>query len=244
MSILKKIEIELINFKLKNENLELMESQLKDGTDDLHFRLSHFRKRVSDKDLDRFDVHFFGAKLKENNSAPKNQAGIVLHEKNSLPSKIKKDNHNKKDPWLKKLYREIVSSTHPDKFTNFPVESLKEKYLKIYRKTIDSWQNEKDDQLLLCAYETDINISNPKSIPILKKGNKVKNKRIKEIQNLLAYQWYHISEHLKPSALEEYLKKLGYEFTDEEIKKVINLPRKRKVGTRPESLRSKKTIKS
>jgi hypothetical protein len=40
-----------------------------------------------------------------------------------------------------------------------------------------------------------------------------------------------------------YLKKLGYEFTTEEIKNVVNLARKRKVGTRPKSLRERKNVK-
>jgi len=135
MKIGKQIEIETINLKLLTEQLDLAEQHLKEGTDDLHFRLSHFRKRVSDKDIDKYDQYFFGAKMKEIQKQFDNlEKGIVPYEvKEELPVL-----HEKKDRWLKTIYRKIVASTHPDKFQNFPVESLKEKYLNIYRKTVDA----------------------------------------------------------------------------------------------------------
>ena len=60
---------------------------------------------------------------------------------------------------------------------------------------------------------------------------------MQEVQKLLAYQWYHIPESERSKTLENYLKNLGYEFTTEEIEKVVHLARKRKVGTRPKNLR-------
>lgn len=237
MKIGKKIEIETLNLKFLTEKLEISESQLIDGRDDLLFRLSHFRKRVAEKDKDKYDKFFFGetmsdAKDKADNT--KNQV-VIFEDQESLPVV-----YQKKDAWLKKIYRKIVSSTHPDKFINFPVENLKQKYLKIYRKTVTAWENEEDDQILLCAYESDIKVENPKALPILQLGNKQKNNRLKEIQALLAYQWYHIPEKDRSKTLEKYLKELGYEFTSEEVEKVTYLARKRKVGTRPQRLRKLK----
>tara|TARA_B100000674_G_scaffold482630_1_gene485331 strand:- start:580 stop:1302 length:723 start_codon:yes stop_codon:yes gene_type:complete len=240
MKIGKQIEIETINLKFLTEQLDLAEQHLKEGADDLYFRLSHFRKRVTDQDKDKYDQFFFGAKmsdLEKELDDIKNQ--IVLHEeKNELPVAYKK-----KDPWLKKIYRKIVASTHPDKFQNFPVESLKQKYLKIYLRTINAWEKEEDDQILLCAYESDIKVDNPQAMPILRQGSKKKNNRLKEIQGLLAYQWYHIPERNKSKTLEDYLKKLGYDFTLEEVEKVVHLARKRKVGTRPKNFRKLKNVK-
>ena len=225
----KQIEIEVLNLKFLIEKLEIAEQQMKDGTDDLHFRLSHFRKRVANKDKDKYDKFFFGKGVNE----------IVLHEKpNELPVVSQK-----KDLWLKKIYRKIVSSTHPDKFVNFPVESLKKKYLKIYQKTVTAWEKEENDQILLCAYDTDIAITNPKALSILQEGNKQKNNRLQDLQNLLAYQWYHIPEKNRSKTLENYLEKLGYEFTTAEVKKVVDLPRKRKVGTRPKNFIKKRIDK-
>jgi len=240
MKIGKQIEIETINLKLLTEQLDLAEQHLKEGTDDLHFRLSHFRKRVADKDIDKYDQYFFGAKMEEIQKHFNNlEKGIVpFKEKEELPVL-----HEKKDRWLKTIYRKIVASTHPDKFQNFPVEALKEKYLNIYRKTVDAWAKGEDDRLLLSAYETDIKVENPKALPILRQGKNKKNNRLQEIQKLLAYQWYHIPEAERSKTLENYLKKLGYEFTTEEVEKVVNLARKRKVGTRPKNLRKLKNVK-
>ena len=47
----------------------------------------------------------------------------------------------------------------------------------------------------------------------------------------------------RSKTLENYLKQLGYNFTAEEVEKVVNLPRKRKVGTRPKNLRKLKNVK-
>ena len=239
MKIGKQIEIETINLKLLTEQLDLAEEHLKEGTDDLHFRLSHFRKRVADKDIDKYDQHFFGAKMEEIQKQFDNLESEII------PYEEKEELHvlHKKDRWLKSIYRKIVVSTHPDKFQNFPVESLKEKYLNIYRKTVDAWQKGENDILLISAYETDIAVVNPKALSILKQGKSKKNNRLQEIQKLLAYQWYHIPVENRSKTLENYLKKLGYEFTTEEVEKVVNLARKRKVGTRPKNLRKLKNVK-
>ena len=240
MKIGKKIEIETLNLKFLKEKLDLAEQQLKEGTDDLHFRLSHFRKRVAEKDKDKYDKFFFGAATKDLQKKIDNlEKGIVtFEEKNQLPVL-----HEKKDRWLKTIYRKIVSSTHPDKFQNFPVETLKEKYLNIYRNTVDAWAKGEDDIILLSAYEADVKVENPKALPILQLGNNKKNNRLQEIQKLLAYQWHHIPVKDRSKTLEDYLKKLGYEFTSDEIEKVVNLARKRKVGTRPKKLRRLKNVK-
>lgn len=241
MKIGKQIEIETLNLKFKTENLEISEQQLKEGTDDLHFRLSHFRKRVVDKDKDKYDQFFFGGKEKDLQEEFDNlKKGLIPYEQENLPVLQER---KKKAQWIKKIYRKIISSTHPDKFENFPVEVLKQKYLKIYLKTIDAWNKEEIDQILLCAYESDIKVENPKALPILQKGNTQKINRLQEVQKLLAYQWYHIPEKDKSKTLESYLKKLGYKFTLEEVEKVVNLARKRKVGTRPKKLRELRNVK-
>jgi hypothetical protein len=239
MKIGKQIEIEILNLKFLTETLSIAEQSLKDGTDDLHFRLSHFRKRVLEKDRDSFDQYFFGEKTKNTQESYQENCDIILHQaQKALPVVFQK-----KDPWLKKIYRKIVSSTHPDKFQNFPVAALKEKYLKIYRKAVAAWSTGKDDILLVSAYETDIQVENPKALPILKQGNKQKNNRLQEIKKLLAYQWHHIPDKDKSKTLENYLKKLGYEFTAKEVEKVVNLARKRKVGSKPKNIRKLKNVK-
>jgi hypothetical protein len=233
MKIIKKIEVEILKLKLATEDLKIAESNLKEGTEDLHFRLSYFRKQVSDKDIDKYDLQFFGGKLEDIQKAydkPKEVISSNLLEKTT-------NRYKKKEPWLKKIYRKVVGSTHPDKFENLTIKPLKEKYLKIYLKAIESWNNDDNAQLLLCAHETNIKIVNSKAIPILQNENESSRNRLKEIKGLFAYQWYHVPKENRAKTFENYLKQLGYKFTIEEIKKVIHFGRKRKVGTRPKSLK-------
>jgi hypothetical protein len=239
MKVGKEIEIETLNLKFLIEKLEVAEQQLKDGSDDLHFRLSHFRKRVSEKDKEKYDDYFFGINPSKEKKEGMQAQGIVAFEEPELLPVLRE----KKDPWIKKIYRRIVSSTHPDKFQNFSVENLKQKYLNIYRKTVNAWNEGEDDVILVAAYDTDIKVVNPKALSVLRDGSKKKNIRLQEIQKLLAYQWHHVPIKDRSKTLEMYLKKLGYEFTTEEIKNVVNLARKRKVGTRPKSLRERKNVK-
>jgi hypothetical protein len=240
MKTLKKIELAILNLKLITENLEIAEFELKEGNNDLHFRLSHFRKRVAAKDKEKYDLQFFGIEKKEKQFKNSKKSELKIFKESKIDLKIPRSKNNR---WIKKIYRKIVSSTHPDKFANFPVVAIKEKYLKIYRKTVAAFNDEEDDQVLLCAYETDIEIDDPRALPILQKGNKLKNNRYKEIQNLLAYQWYHVPNEKREKTLENYLKQLGYEFTLSEIKDVVQIARKRKVGTRPKNLRKLKNVK-
>jgi Fe-S cluster biosynthesis and repair protein YggX len=228
MKIGKKIEIETLNLKFITEQLELVEQQNNEGVSDLYFRLSHFRKRVISKDKDRYDEYFFGKGTEHSDDNKEKELPVIC---------------KRKSDWIKKIYRKIVLSTHPDKFQNFPVESLKQKYLNIYRKAIDAWSQRKDDIILLLAYEADVEVCNPEALLILQQGNKQKSIRLKEVQNLLTYQWYHIPESEKSKVLEKYLSELGYDFTKEEVEKVVNLPRKRKVGTRPKNYRKLKNVK-
>jgi hypothetical protein len=240
MKIGKQIEIETIKLKLTTDLVASAEEQLKEGADDLHFRLSHFRNRVAFKDREKYDQFFFGSESSNNQEATSNNSyDLVKH-------KRKKDFlvlHKKKDQWIKKIYHKIVLVTHPDKFVNFSVENIKKKYLSIYRKVVSAWNENKDDQVLLCAYEANIDVNNPKALNVLKIGNNKKNNRLTEIKKLLAYQWYHIPEKDKSKTLEIYLRQLGYDFTTKEVEKVVNLARKRKVGTRPKSLRNIKNVK-
>lgn len=230
--------MEILKLKLVTEELDVVQGQLKEGTEDLHFRLSYFRKRVKDKDRDKYDMQFFGYKIEDLQKINDEKNNIAVNEEIKNFSK----DEQPKEPWLKKIYRKIVVTTHPDKFVNLHIEEVKEKYLKIYRKTINSWNNGEKDQILLCAHESNIPITNLKSLPILELGNKQKNEEIKNIKNLLAYHWYHVEEKDKPDVLENYLKQLGYKFTSEEVKKVAYLARKRKVGTRPKSLKEIRSL--
>mgnify|MGYP000474488750 CR=1 FL=1 len=160
MKIGKKIEVETLNLKFLTETLEIAEAHLKEGTDDLHFRLSHFRKRVVNKD--KFDQYFFGAKMIEVQKINEGTTDVILHK----PKELLPEVYKKKDLWLKKIYRKIVVITHPDKTTNIQSTNLKDKLIDQYRITQNAYNKECYSDLIMVAF--DLNIDIPEGV-VMKK---------------------------------------------------------------------------
>jgi hypothetical protein len=235
----KETEVKLLQLKFLVEGLEVIGSQHTDGTKDLHFRLSHFRKRIKKTDLKKFDKFFFGKSLEGSTGIVDKSDEIVLQD-NKAQTVVTQNNEKINHPaWLKKIYRKIVQSTHPDKFENFPVESIKRKYTKIYMKTVAAWENQEYDIVLLCAYEADVDYDNRCAEKYVTQGINARESKIKNIKKTMAYSWHHVQLDQRAVVLENYLRKLGYAFTKEEVELVVNLARKRKPGTRPEKIRQK-----
>jgi hypothetical protein len=237
----KEIEVKLLQLKFLVEGLEIAKLQHVDGTQDLHFRLSHFRKKILKSNLKKFDKFFFGRSL-DDNAITKAPGQIVLQgtKPQSIDlQKIDKINHPQ---WLKKIYRKVVQSTHPDKFENFLIENIKRKYTNIYMKTIRAWENQEYDIVLLCAYEADVDYDSKSAAKYIMQGINTRESKIKDIKKTMAYNWYHVQQDRRSIVLENHLRQLGYEFTTEEVEEVVKLARKRKAGTRPENLRNRKKI--
>lgn len=222
------LEVEILRLKVLKSDLEAAEQQQKEGTTDLNFRLSFFRKKVSESQLSKFDSMFF-PHLNEQSS--KNEELKVLNEEDVKSSP--KNKINKKPKWLKKIYRETVTRTHPDKFQNFDVEEIKKKYLKIYLDTIESWNKNKDGFLLVCAAEASVEIDHKDAIGMIEKDFNSASKEIEHYKSLTGYQWFHQPEEVKELFLENYLKQLGFEFTKEKIKEVLRKVSNRKAGQKP-----------
>jgi len=234
----KEIEVKLLQLKFLVEGLEIAKLQHVDGMQDLHFRLSHFRKKILKSNLKKFDKFFFGRSL-DDNTLTKVPGQIVPQDikcQSAEIQKIEKVNH---PTWLKKIYRKVVQSTHPDKFENFLIENIKRKYTNIYMKTIRAWENQEYDIVLLCAYEADVDYDSKSAAKYIMQGISTRENRLKEVKKIIGYNWYHVPDNEKAETLEGYLRKSGYEFTTEEVKVVVNLARKRKAGSRPENLRKK-----
>tara|TARA_A100001011_G_scaffold391222_1_gene476244 strand:- start:1078 stop:1809 length:732 start_codon:yes stop_codon:yes gene_type:complete len=239
---LDQIERIIIKLKLAESDVKLMRNQLKEGSEDLHFRLSHFRKRITNQDKEKFDKHFFGIRSNSKKSDIENKSIVKVENKIAPTASAHKNKLPPQHAWLKKTYKEIVKSTHPDKFVNFPIKNIVEKYVNIYREANEAWGNANYEKIILCAHEVDIKVENKKAIPIVHAGIEKIQKEIRDIKNLLAYSWYHVPTKDRPQVLEKYLTQLGYHFTSEEVKNVVNLARKRKTGTKPKSLRRSRQI--
>ena len=226
----KDIEIKILNFKLIKESVDVAEVQLVEGFADFQFRLSNFRKKLEDtSQVEKFDKQFFNSE-EETDETDIVSSDLLDDEEISL-----KETSSYRHPvWIKKVYRKVVLSTHPDKFVNFPIERLRLKYLKIYKEAVDAMDLLDYSTVLLCAYESDVEITNNEAIEFLDSGISERQSKMHGIKKKLHYQWYHLSDEQKEKFLTNYLKQLGYKFTKEQIRKVLKNVRKRKTGVRPE----------
>lgn len=241
---LKKSKVDILRLKVLLVDKEDAENELDQGTRDLTHVLKEFKKNIDHDQKEVYDNFFFGsfkppAQVKE--SSMNNNEIVVFDASNTT----KKTNVSKPD-WIKQTYKKIVQRTHPDRYVNFPIEEIKNKFIDIYRKAVEAFNENNIGILLLCAYETEVVVdSNLAQAHIHKSINDYKQ-RIDQISTLVGYQWYHVPEKDRQTCLENYLKSLGYKFSIEKVKSVLEKrkPLKRNIGKRPEKLRvNKRKIK-
>ena len=67
--------------------------------------------------------------------------------------------------------------------------------------------------------------------------------QIYEMQKTIYWQWEDYSDDQKIQAIDLILKRSGIERSKEEIKKAVNKKIKRKIGTRPQSLKEIRNLK-
>ena len=63
---------------------------------------------------------------------------------------------------------------------------------------------------------------------------------IENFTNTMGFQWYHVRPEEREVVLTNYLKQLGYVFTSEQVRDVVNRKSNRRVGNRPVKSRKKR----
>lgn len=236
-----KISIDILRLKIVIDDLSTAEEENRLGFLDFKSVLTEFQDRVDNQQKDHFDNQFkevIGSQQahKVNCSSSKE---IVLSEHVEEKVELRNKTSDKIKPaWAKQLYKGVVQRTHPDRFIDFPIKEIKNKYTKIYMQAVDAYENNKLGVLLLCAYETEIEYSHIKEAgEYIKKESDETRSRIAFLNSQIGYQWYHLSESQRLVFLENYLKMLGYKFNEVKARDEIQKSKKkRRVGQRPEKL--------
>ena len=127
-----------------------------------------------------------------------------------IVEEIKKNNPPKR---YKKIFRQIVSLTHPDKFTNEISEEEKKKLIKIYENTVDNYNEGNYTPLILNAKNLGIEITDDffDDLETIKNSIKEKNENIDNIQRTFAWIYYN---ELKEEEKEDYLKNYYDKYKD------------------------------
>jgi len=228
MQLKTKNKVFILKYKTLFEEDILAKSELEEGTVDLVYHLDHFRKKLkkSKPIQDKiFSNMFFGNETSEENS--------IIPKNNDLVSYNDKPDDKNKPMWAKKLYKKIAYITHPDKTSSIKIPFIIEKFNNHYALSIESYNNNNYHNLIMIAFDLDIEFDESLIDLHIKSQIKILEKEISSKKHLLGYQWYHIPEKNKTITLENYLTRMGFIFTKDEVINVIRKAKKRKVGTRP-----------
>ncbi len=232
MSLTKKSKVKILEYKLLFEEKELVDKEFEEGSIDLNYRLSFFKKKlVDDKSgtqSKRFNDMFY------NNKIVNQHSNLDTIEKESESVDIGDKSSVDHTPWAKKLYRSIVSITHPDKTASLPSQSLIKKFTDLYMLAVTSFEESAYANLILIAYDLSLPLDESWVDGELAPAINNYQKEIQTKKTLMGYFWYHVSDDKKEFVLKNYLNQLGFAFTSEQVQEVVRRKYiKRKVGTRP-----------
>ena len=240
---------QILGLKSILEDKRIAEEELAIGVIELTEILGDFREKVLRKQRQQFDKDFFGIE-KNKNDVPASQHCTVV---STVQNNVKEKTSLNRTPelssiskiqlpaWSKKLYKQIMQRSHPDRYIDFPVKEIKQKFTKVYIEAVAAYEKGDLATILVCAFDVEISIAHiPEATEIIQQATLAAKNKISMMGNLIAYQWYHLEENKRIEFLRKYLTDAGYEF---ELKKAETSIRKRvkrrKPGTRPEKMRVK-----
>ena len=240
MSITLENKIKVLEYKLAYEQEIKIAKEFSEGNADLNYRLSFFREKIKNSvnpsGVSHHNIYDSMFKTGGNTGI----ANIVLQDDDGLIQESSKKNNNI-DKWAKKVYIRIVKSTHPDITMHINSKDLRIKFSKIYNIAQKAYENNNLSDLIMSAYELDIDVPNEVIQENISPAYDKKQKSIISNKSKLGWQWYHVPEINKDAELKKILSMLGFEFTDMKIKDVIKSKRPtRKTGRRPEKINVKR----
>ena len=177
--------------KLKYE-LKYLELEVEETEDKFRECINNFEKALRDKMGNDFED-------------PNKDKGVKLNQKKQ--EEIKND---KQSSEVKKVYRKIVSKTHPDKLEQLPNNTIKKKLIKHYKKAVEHYNNNNVVGLFDLADELDIKLPEIDESYIEKMSTEVmslKNK-IKRYKDSNAWIWYHSTGEMAENIMNQIVSKL------------------------------------
>jgi len=223
----------LKKYSLLFEEKQRSEAENAKGTADLASCLNEFRKKLGgtkESQIEKFDKEFFSECNSE--EAPRKS----LPGDDNQKREGDKDDHAGKiqhQKWIKKVYKEIVFLTHPDKIGNFPIAAVVKKYTSLYQIAVSAYAKKNYSNILMVAAELDVEVPDEKIEEYILPAIKITSEEINKISKSAGYQWFHVKDSEKEMILSNYLRQLGYTFTEKQVRDAVIRKSERKVGTRP-----------
>lgn len=181
----------VLEYKLYKEKLEIVQNEFDLGSKDLDARLQNYKKAFNSA-LDAESIKKVFKNIDNLSSA------VIVKE-----NKDKKTNNRLRSE-IKKLYKQIVKMTHPDKqigmFSKIRKQQLTEKYLK----ATDAYRENDEFKIVSIAHDLQIDISEVDLSYITVEIVETKLK-IEEIKSKVGYQFYHTPEDKKEEYVANFL---------------------------------------
>ena len=233
----KKKTNEILRLKLLFEEKDVVKDELDIGTLELDEILREFSKTVNPDQAKSFNRFFFGAdEISMNKNSVSPEAFELSKDIKGSDSGINKKKESPK--WVKDTYKKVVQRTHPDRYIDFPILEIKKKFTDIYIRAVSAFESGDVGLLLLCAYEVEVKVDDPRADEYIQASIDSQIKEIKQSKGKLGYQWYHLPDENRIIFLENYLKQLGYNFEKTKAEDIVRRKvYKRKVGTKPIKVR-------
>lgn len=131
-----------------------------------------------------------------------------LIDKNS--TSIKKDEKKVtkiKNPLLRRVYRDVVKLTHPDKMDESVSERERKKREKIYVQVTESYKSNNLTDVLQYAYNLDIDFKlDDDNLKIVKESVKNYQNQSSFLENTISYKWYYSDERNRNKIILNFIK--------------------------------------
>ena len=229
--------VKILEYKFIFEEEKQVKNEYEQGSADLNYRLSFFREKLDNKNMSnqrkRYDNMFMGGFSEISDT-------VDLPNIHDIAETAPKPDDNI-ELWVKKLYRQIVMVTHPDKISDIQSQHLKEQLCNQYRIVQNAYQHAIYSDLIMTAF--DLNIAIPDNVveKYISASLTKKKKNIDQVKELLGWQWFHVPEGKRDAELKKILIYQGFKFTDDKVRDVVKQKYiKRKIGTRPEKINVKR----
>ncbi len=236
---------QILKFKTLDEDYNFCKEDELEGAQDLIFRIESFRKNLSAEKSEQLAKEFA---LPGSNIQPANQIDRLNdHDhNNATEDEGLKSQRQTESGWQKKLLREIVKKTHPDKVLNYSKPD-QDFYSNICRSATAAYESGNYVKLMSLGADVRLKpepVTEKDHITLIKSEIGSVASSVEAIKKSHGYIWYHLPEPEKEIFLINYMKQLGYVVEEKEVKDVIKRKRPtRQPGRRPENYLRKQRAK-
>ena len=243
--LIKLFNRDLLKFKLLNDELQIINEEDSEGSLDLLFRIESFMKKLPEEKAKKLGEEFGFATISGKTELAKHDDSPVEQCEEDVLT-VTSEKHNP-GGWQKKLLREIVKKTHPDKVSNYS-ESDRAFYVSVYLSATDSYNAGKPVELMSSGHDVRLKPAPVRQahLSLISERHDHCKKEASAVRKNHGFIWYHLAEIEKEIFLINYMAQLGYSINKVEAASVIKRkrPPSRKPGSRPENLLKKRVKKT